>query len=211
MIVGTETRVFALTGGIGSGKSTVADIWREQGLSIVDADDLARQVVAPGSAVLAEIVAEFGPDVLGADGHLERKKLGSIVFRDAAKRSKLNQLVHPAVQSAATAEFEKLANAGVKLICYVIPLLFETQQQDHFRPVVLVTATPLQQMERIADRDSLPPGEIAARLSAQMPLREKEAGSDIVIMNGGTLEQLKERALRALAEVRAAVEGPSKA
>ena len=205
MIVSGAT-VFALTGGIGSGKSSVANIWRDQGLAIVDADELARDVVTPGSQVLAEIAAEFGKEVLSADGTLDRKKLGSIVFRDAGQRTKLNDLVHPPVQAAATAEFEKLAREGVKLICYVIPLLFETHQEDNFRPVVVVTATPLQQMDRVAARDGLSPGETAARLKAQMPLRDKELGADIVIVNGGTIGQLKEHALRALAEVRSAVE-----
>jgi len=206
MTVVSGARVFALTGGIGSGKSSVANIWRDEGLAIVDADELARNVVTPGSEVLAAIVAAFGKEVLSVDGTLDRKKLGSIVFRDVEQRTKLNDLVHPAVRAAATAEFEKLAREGVKLICYAIPLLFETQQEDNFRPVVVVTATPLQQMDRVAARDGLSPGETAARLRAQMPLRDKEAAADIVIVNGGTIEQLKERALRALAEVRSAVE-----
>ncbi len=196
-------RVFALTGGMGSGKSTVARLWAEAGLPIVSADELAREAVAPGSPELVEIVAAFGDEVLLPDGQLDRKRLGETVFANQEARARLNAIVHPKVRKLAEEAFERASQNGAELVCYDIPLLFETGQQERFRPVVVVTASPLQQMERVAARDSLSPGQVAARLKSQMPLREKEEGADIVIVNGGTLEELSVRAEKALQEVRA--------
>ncbi len=195
--------VFALTGGIGSGKTTVAKHWQAAGVAIVSADELAREAVAPGTSALAAVAAEFGDDVLFPDGSLDRKKLGARVFKDEAARARLNAIVHPEVRRLAEIAFERELRKGAELVCYDVPLLFETGQQDRFRPVVVVTATPLQQMERSAARDNLPPTEVAARLRAQMPLREKEALADVVIVNGGSLAELSNRAEKALSEVRA--------
>lgn len=195
--------VFALTGGMGSGKSTVAKFWQDAGVVVVSADLLARQAVSPGSQALAAVIREFGDEYLLSDGSLDRKRLGARVFSDADARERLNAIIHPEVRRLAQAAFEKAKNAGAELICYDVPLLFETGQQARFRPVVVVTATPLVQMERISARDSLAPADVAARLSSQIPLREKEAQADIVIVNSGTLEELAQRAKTALDEVRA--------
>lgn len=198
-----KSRVFALTGGIGSGKSSVASVWRDAGIPIVSADDLARRAVEVGSSTLGAVVAAFGEEILLSDGSLFRKKLGEKVFHDPAARERLNAIVHPEVRRLAELAFQEARNGGAELICYDIPLLFETGQQARFRPVVVVTATPLQQMERVAARDSLAPSQVAARLNSQIPLREKAEQADIVIVNGGTLEDLAARAKKALEEVRA--------
>lgn len=203
MQIESKARVFALTGGMGSGKSTVAKFWQDAGVAIVSADLLAREAVSPGSNALAAVIREFGDEYLLVDGSLDRKRLGARVFSDGAARERLNAIVHPEVRRLAEAAFENAKNGGAELICYDVPLLFETGQQTKFRPVVVVTATPLAQMERISARDSLAPAEVAARLTSQIPLREKEAQADIVIVNSGTLEELAERAKTALDEVRA--------
>lgn len=199
----SDFRVFALTGGMGSGKSTVAKLWQDAGVVVVSADVFARQAVEAGSPTLAAVCQEFGDEHLLADGSLDRKRLGEKVFSDPAARERLNAIIHPEVRRLAEAAFEGAKRSGADLVCYDIPLLFETGQQSKFRPVVVVTATPLLQMQRVADRDSLSPTQVAVRLRSQIPLREKEAQADIVIVNGGTLEELAQRANKALEEVRA--------
>ena len=132
------THVFALTGGIGSGKSTVARVWREVGLAIVDADELARVVVQPGTPGLARLVEEFGVEMLDEAGELNRPQLAALVFRDATARSRLNSILHPLVRDEARARFDEFTRLEEPLVCYELPLLFETNQQDNYRPVVVV-------------------------------------------------------------------------
>jgi dephospho-CoA kinase len=181
--------VFALTGGIGSGKSTVAKFWRSEGLAVVDADGLAREVVTPGAPALEEIAREFGSDVLDEQGALQRARLGEIVFGDAAARQRLERIVHPRVRAAAAAHWEDLAAAGRRLACYEVPLLFETGQEEAYRPVVVVQVSPATQLERIMARDGLERAAAQARIDAQMPLAEKAARADYVISNDGPLEE----------------------
>src|ERR1041384_5159201 len=118
-------RVFGITGGIGSGKSQVARLLREREVPVVDADELAREVVAPGSAGLAEITGSFGPDVLAADGSLDRKRVATLVFSDESARKRLNAITHPRVRQLSQARFAELEQRGVTLAGYDVPLLFE--------------------------------------------------------------------------------------
>lgn len=195
-------RVFALTGGIASGKSTVAAVWRAAGLPVIDADQLARQAVAPGTPALAAVVEAFGCEVIQSDGALDRARLASLVFADPERRAELNGIVHPWVQRLAEAAFQRAAQAGEALVAYEIPLLFETGQQDRYRPVVVVAADPTTQLERARARDGAERESILARIAAQVPLEEKVAGADFVIHNDGSWEQLQREALRVLDEVR---------
>lgn len=181
--------VFGLTGGIGSGKSTVANFWRSQGLAVVDADQLAREVVAPGAPALAEIERAFGPEVLDSKGALDRSRLGAIVFGDPAARQRLESIVHPRVRQAAQARWNALAAEGRRLACYEVPLLFETGQEDSYRPVVVVQVSPHTQLERVLARDGLGPAAAQARVDAQIPLATKAARADYVIHNDGSLEE----------------------
>lgn len=196
-------RVFGLTGGIGSGKSTVAALWRAQGLAVVEADQLAREAVVPGSRGLAAISDHFGRDVLTARGELDRKKLAALVFRDAAQREHLNRIVHPRVHELAAERFADLARQGHALIAYEIPLLFELGRQDELRPVVLVAAPESCVLARVSARDQLDADSIRARMAAQMPLAQKRELADIVVENAGDLATLSERSADALAQVRA--------
>lgn len=196
-------RVFSLTGGIASGKSTVAGHWRSLDLPVVDADELARRVVAPGTPGLAAVVERFGPSVLDENGGLDRGALGRIVFGDPAARRALEAIIHPRVQEAAREEFARIAATGERLACYEVPLLFETGQHTVYRPVVVVTVDEPTQLERAMQRDGLTAEEARARIAAQMPLAEKVAKADYVIDNTGPLAATLEDAERVLASIRA--------
>ena len=204
-------RVFGLTGGIGSGKSTVAGVFRELGVPVVFADQLAREAVAQGAPALARIAQEFGPDVFGPGGELDRQRLGAVVFADEAKRRTLNSIVHPEVGRLAAARFAELAEAGHELCCYEVPLLFESGLEAMLRPVVLVAASEQAQIERLRTRDGLDEAAARARIGAQLPLAEKRARADIVIDNDGSLPELEARARDALVQVRAFLAGSAPA
>lgn len=192
------TLVFGLTGGVGSGKSTVAARFGERGVPVVDADELARQAVAKGSAGLREVVEALGADLLREDGELDRARLAQRVFDDAAARARLEGILHPRIRTLAEARFSELAGLGEALICYEIPLLFETGQQDRFRPVVVVTAREELQRTRAAARIGESEERVKARLRAQLPLLKKAAGADHVIDNSGTIAQTRDAADRVL-------------
>lgn len=194
-------RVFALTGGIGSGKSTVAQYWRSLGLPVVDADQLARDAVAPGQPALAQIVAAFGPGLLRPDGSLDRAALAERVFGDAEARARLNQLVHPEVRGLAQTSFAQLEARGAPLACYEVPLLFETGQADAYRPVVLVSVSEATQLARAVGRDGAEPQAVQARIQSQLPLAVKAAQADYVIDNEGTPAATRTLATAALRAV----------
>lgn len=191
--------VFGLTGGIASGKSAVAKIFRDEGVPVIDADEIAREVVAPGTPGLAAVVDAFGPRALAADGTLDRKAVAAIVFEDADARAKLNAILHPAIAAASAARFAEL---GDVLACYDAALLVERGLAEAFRPLVVVAAPRALQRSRLLARDQLSPEEADARLAAQAPVEAKIAAADVVIHNDGDLATLAVRAREALAEVR---------
>ena len=183
------THVFGLTGGIGSGKSTVATHLRARGVPVIDADVLAREVVAKGSEGLAEIVATFGAEVLAEDGELDRPKLAARVFGDEDARRKLNAITHPRVRDLALARVAEHGAAGEPLVCYEVPLLVETGLADALRPLVVVSVSEATQIARTMARDGMTEAEARARIAAQMPLAEKEKLADYVIDNSGAREE----------------------
>jgi dephospho-CoA kinase len=194
--------VFGLTGGIACGKSTVAEYFRTHGIPIIDADQIAREVVRAGSPALAELGRAFGPEIFTEDGTLDRKALGSLVFGDGAKRAQLNAILHPRI-AARTAELQaELRAHGVVLACYDAALLVETGLADTFRPLVVVVASAAAQQERIILRDGLSVDESAARIAAQSPTADKAKLADHVIVNDGTLDQLRVRAAAVLRAIR---------
>lgn len=182
------SRVVGLTGGIGSGKSTVARLLAEHGAAIIDADLLAREAVAPGSPALAQVVARFGDEVLTADGALDRPRLGARVFGDEAARRALNAIVHPEVARLAGERIQALVAAGAPLVVYDVPLLYENGLEKVLPEVIVVDAPLEVRYARIAARDGLDRAAIAARIAAQLPLEEKVRRADHVIDNGGPLE-----------------------
>lgn len=195
-------RVIGLTGGIATGKSTFSALLRARGAPVVDADALARAVVAPGSATLAEIARAFGPELLQADGSLDRKRLGDRVFADPAARRRLEAITHPAIRAAMLAETLRLAGEGHALVFYDAPLLYEVGLDAVLDAVVVVWAPPELQRRRLVDRDGLSPAEADARLAAQLPVDDKAARADVVIENVGAEGELGPKADRLLADLR---------
>lgn len=199
-------RVFGLTGGIASGKTTVAKRFEALGIPVVYADVLARDAVAKGTPGLDAVVAAFGREVLDANGDLDRKALGARVFGDEDARRRLNAIVHPVVASLAAARFLEHGARGAKLVCYEVPLLVENGLQDALRPVVVVAASEAVQVERTMQRDGLDEAAARARVRAQLPLEEKLRVADYVIENTGSVERLLERTDAVAEELKRSVE-----
>lgn len=185
--------VLGLTGGIATGKSLVAGFFREMGAAVVDADELAHQVTAPGEPALEEIRQVFGPGVFTPEGELDRRALGRLVFTDPAKRRELEGIVHPRVRQRLEEAVARLKAAGAPLIVLEIPLLFETGEPllRLIDRVVVVTAPEAVQLQRLQARNGLSEAEARARMAAQMPLAEKVKRADYVVDNGGTPEETR--------------------
>ena len=183
-----------LTGGIGAGKSTVDRLFVEHGAVIVDSDVIAREVVAPGTDGLAEIVAAFGDGVLLADGALDRPALGAIVFADAGRRKVLEAITHPRIQAEAARRVPEAEAAGVPVLIHDIPLLVESGIAGTFDAVVLVEAPDDVRLQRLEGR-GLPRAQAQDRMKAQASNEQRRAAvADLrayVIDNGGTLEHLR--------------------
>jgi dephospho-CoA kinase len=184
------TRV-GLTGGVASGKSTVSAILAELGAVVIDADLLAREVVAPGTDGLAAVVEEFGPDVLGSDGALDRPKLGALVFADPERRRALEAIIHPRVRARA-AEIEAGAPAGA-VVVHDIPLLAETGQAASFDAVVVVDVPVDVQVDRMVRIRGMSEEEARARIAAQASRDERVAIATHVVDNTGSLDDLRAR------------------
>ncbi|HKO53064.1 MAG TPA: dephospho-CoA kinase [Polyangiaceae bacterium] len=185
-------RVFGLTGGIGSGKSAVAQRLRARGLPVVNADELARVAVARGSVGLERVAEYFGTGVLTPEGELDRARLARIVFSDPEARRMLDSMIHPLVRQLAIERFRDIGELGEPLACYEVPLLFEAGLDRSYQPVLVVSAPLALREQRLAQRDGFNPAQIAARIAAQLPLEEKVRRADYVIDNAGTLEELAE-------------------
>jgi dephospho-CoA kinase len=177
-----------LTGGIGSGKSLVAELLAAHGATIIDADVLAREAVAPGTPGLAAVRERFGTGVLRPDGSLDRAALGKIVFGDPLARRDLEAIIHPAVRARAAALAAAAPEGAV--VVQVIPLLVETGQQGHFDQVVVVDVEPEVQLSRIVRRDGLSEAEARARLRAQASREARLAAAHVVLRNNGTRDDL---------------------
>ena len=191
-----------LTGGIGSGKSEVSRRLAAHGAVVIDADEIAREVVAPGTPGLAEVVAAFGPGVLRPDGALDRERLGEIVFSDEAALARLNAITHPRVRARAE-ELERQA-AGAGVVVHDIPLLAETGMATGFDQVIVVDVPPELQIERLVKRGMS--GEQAqARIAAQASREDRRAIASVVIDNSGSLADLDRR----VGELWAALQAPS--
>jgi dephospho-CoA kinase len=174
----------ALTGGIATGKSTALRAFAARGIPTIDADVLAREVVAPGAPGLAAVVARFGAHVLHADGSLDRQALAAIVFADPAARVDLEAIIHPAVYTAIAKWFAGLPT-DVPLAIADIPLLFETGHEREFDRVLVVACPPEEQVRRAMARDGISEADARARIAAQWPIDEKVARADDVIWSTG--------------------------
>jgi dephospho-CoA kinase len=193
--------LIGLTGGIASGKSTVARQLVELAVVVVDADALAREVVAKDSEGLAEIVAAFGPEVLTADGNLNREHMALLVFNDPAARKLLNRITHPRI---ALLSAERVAQAQLSAAPYVVyeaPLLVETGAYKGMAALIVVAAPAELQLERVKARDGLEDDAARARLAAQLPLEKKLEAADYVIHNDADQAALLEQTLRTHASI----------
>jgi dephospho-CoA kinase len=188
-----------LTGGVASGKSAVSAMLRELGALVIDADALAREVVAPGTPGLEAVVAAFGREVLAYDGSLDRARLGAVVFGDPVSRAALEGIIHPLVRARA-AELEAAAPADV-LVVHDIPLLVETGQADAFDAVVVVDVPEEVQVERAVRSRGWSEEEARARIEAQASRAERLAAATHVLDNSGTFEDLRRRVAEVFAEL----------
>ncbi|MCP4373366.1 MAG: dephospho-CoA kinase [Deltaproteobacteria bacterium] len=186
--------IVGVTGGIASGKSTVSDILEELGAPLIDFDQLARQVVEPGTPGLARITDYFGRQVLDKDGRLDRKKLSDIVFKDFEKRKKLESFTHPAIFEAFFQQIEEItANNPDAIIQVSIPLLVELNLQYLFDELLLVYISPEKQAERLALRDKISEADAANILKSQLPIDEKVGFAKFIINNESTIEETRKQ------------------
>jgi len=179
--------VIGLTGGIGSGKSTVANLFAEKSITVIDTDQLARDVTLPGQAALHKIVEKFGEGILLPDKTLNRAQLRKIIFADPHKRRWLEKLLHPLIRT----EMQQLIAATKSPYCIVvIPLLLETEPNPLIKRILVVDALEEQQIWRAKMRDNLSEGEIKAIIYTQVTREQRLAAADDIIYNNGTLEEL---------------------
>jgi dephospho-CoA kinase len=182
-------KLYGLTGGIGMGKSTAAQILAQRGVPLIDTDLLARKVVEPGGPVLAEIKRAFGPAIVGTDGQLRRDELARIVFSDSVARQKLESLTHPLIRDLWKREVELWRGQQRQLGAVIIPLLFETAAEKVFDATICVACSATTQRKRLSER-GWNPEQINQRIGAQWPLEKKIAKADFVVWSEGTLEVL---------------------
>jgi len=199
-----------LTGGIATGKSTVSAMFAHLGAKIVDADLLAREVVMPGQPALDEIVREFGPEVLQADGHLDRKRLGALVFNEPERRKRLEAITHPAIalrQQRILSVYEEEVFEGI--VIWDAALLVETGGAKRMDKLVVVSTDHVTELARLIARDGMTEEEARGRIATQMPVAEKAKVADYVIDNGGsraeTERQVREVYAKLLADLKAAL------
>ena len=188
--------VVGLTGGIASGKTTVSEMFAEMGIPVIDADDLAREVVEPGTPGLQAIVEEFGEDVLDQEGRLDRKKVGELVFGDEKARETLNTIVHPRIGAAGAKYIQGYRDHPTPYVIYEGALLVETGAYKAFSALVVVSADESVQRLRLIARDGYTLSEANARIDSQLPLSRKVEVADYVVTNNGNLESTRDQVAR---------------
>jgi dephospho-CoA kinase len=185
----TSVRRIALTGGIATGKSQVRAQLAAYGVATIDADALAREVVAPGTPGLEAVVRRFGSDVLNMGGALDRRKLAALVFADPASRRDLEAIVHPAVQQATDSWFDSLDPAAHPFAVAEIPLLYEVGREGAFDAVIVAACKPETQVRRVMARDAVTETEARQRLVAQLPIEDKVRRAVYAVSTDGTIDE----------------------
>lgn len=195
-----------LTGGIASGKSTVAKILTKAGIAVLDADEAAHFVSMKDSAGLAQILKKFGIEILNSQGELDRKALAAQVFSDKKKLLELESILHPLIRAEIQKRKKDLQDRGAALAFYDVPLLFEKKMEKDFDEILLVTSTRDLQISRMQARNGLSLEEAEARLANQIPLVEKEKHATRIISNNGSFADLENATLKTLKEIQSAKE-----
>ena len=180
--------VIGLTGGIGSGKSVVADLFAKLGIEIIDADDITRELVLPGETALAEIIETFGDSILNQHGELDRKALARVAFRDNKSRKSLELIIHPRVR---TRMLESISTATSPYVILVIPLLLESGQNNMVDRVLVIDADEERRIQRVSDRDHRSTEEISDIMNAQLPRTARLSQADDLLENNGSLSELE--------------------
>ena len=187
-----------LTGGIASGKSTVANVWDDLGATVIDADLLAREVVEPGTVGLERLTSEFGSRILQTDGSLNRVALADIVFEDSLQRKKLEAIVHPLIQELSR---DRIGQATSEVVVYVIPLLVETQSTLPFDLVVTVEAPEHEQVRRMVEDRKMDPSAAVGRIRAQASPAKRAQFSDHILNSNQSIDLLKKDARKLFSEI----------
>ncbi len=195
------SRLVGITGGIATGKSTVTHMLRALGAKVLDADEIAREVVAPGSPALLEIQARW-PDVIGPDGALDRKKLAAHIFSKPEDRKALDAITHPRIQARVLERTHALWDEGERVVFYDAPLLIENRLHELLNGVVLVVVPRDVQLQRLMQRNGLTKEEAEARIASQMPLEDKKRHATWLIDNSGSLEQTRAQVEKVWQEVK---------
>jgi dephospho-CoA kinase len=193
--------VFGLTGNIGTGKSTVARLFAEHGVPVIDADQVAREVVAPGTPGLAEVAGRF-PGVLTPSGELDRKALAERVFADAQERAALNAILHPRIGAEVRTRLDRLAARGAPVAIYEAALIVENGLHHGLDGLIVVNAPVEEQIRRLRLRDGMSDEEARSRIRAQLPAHEKVKAADFVIENTGAPELLRAQVARVVDTLR---------
>ena len=187
--------IVGLTGGVASGKTAVSQVLREEGAYIIDADQIARELVQPHKPAWNEIIRAFGKEILQEDGSVDRKELADKIFADPEQRKVLNQILHPRIKEEIARRAREIGQKNPEAIVVIdAPLLVELGMHHKVDRLIVVTSTQTQQMERLKKRDGRSPEEALRLLSSQMPVEEKEKLADFVVRNEGSLEEMKKGA-----------------
>jgi len=187
--------IVGLTGGVASGKTAVSQVLKEEGAYIIDADQIARELVQPHTPAWNELIRAFGQEILQEDGSIHRKKLADKVFAEPEQRKLLNQILHPRIKEEMDRRAKAIGEKDPEAIVVIdAPLIVELGEHREMDKLIVVTTTQMQQVERLKDRDGTSPDEALRIVSSQMPMEEKLKFADYVIQNEGSLEETKKRA-----------------
>lgn len=185
--------VVGLTGGISSGKSTISSWFLQKGIVVLDADQIVKNLQRPNSPLVLKLAEEFGASIVNENGELVRDVLGKIIFYDQEAKERLNAMIHPLVQAKLEEEIERLKKVGEGLVVLDIPLLFESRFEALVDRTVVVYVSPDVQLQRLMKRDQIDREYALAKMNSQMSLDEKRARADYVLINNGTMGQLREQ------------------
>jgi dephospho-CoA kinase len=198
--------IVGLTGGVASGKTAVSRILKEEGAYIINADQIARELVLPHKPAWSELIRAFGQEILQEDGSIQRKKLADKVFADPKQRKFLNQILHPRIKEEMDRRAKEIGEKDPEAIVVIdAPLIIELGDHREMDKLIVVTSTQPQQIERLKDRDGTNPEEALRIVSSQMPLKEKLKFADYVIRNEGSMEEMKKRAKEVYQELKKVV------